>query len=307
MKGRLLEGIVTAAITPFDQKGNLDREAVKTFCDFQIAKGCHGLFAVGSTGEFPLMTIEERKQTAEVYVEAVDYRVPFAVHVGSTRIEEAVELTRHASELKVDGVMAVPPYYYPFDDECLFEYFTTLAKVDPELPFYVYNFPASAKNDVTPKLIKRLHEACPNIVGVKDTSQDYLRFVDYIDILGKDFYNLMGSDAMVLAALVMGGKGAVSATAASFPELMVEIYNSYQAGNLVQSQKLQLLASRLRIVFNKPPFLAPRKLALQMRGFDFSFVRQSLRVMTEQEINTFKNEIAKLEEEFEFELTSGIL
>jgi len=306
MRGRLLKGIITAPITPLDENGNIDSGATKELCDFLVSSGVHGLFAIGSTGEFPLMSIEERKKAAEIFVKAVDGRIPMVIHIGATKIEDAIELAKHAGTLGVDGIAAVPPYYYKFDEECILQYFTALAAIDPELPFYVYNFPANAKNDISPQLLKRMNEKCNNIVGIKDTTQNYTRYVDYVDVMGSDFCNLIGSDAMILAALIIGGKGAVSASATSFPEPFVKMYEAYQKGDLKEAQKLQLLAARLRTLFATTPFLASRKIALKMRGFNYSTIKRPLRDMTEKEIDDFKKKIAQLEEKFQFKLSTKI-
>lgn len=304
MKGRQLEGIVTAPITPLDEKGNPHPEAIERLVEILIKKGIHGFFIIGSTGEFPLLEIETRKKVAEIYKKAIGDQVPLVVHIGDTRIEDAMELASHAASLGVDGISSVAPYYYKYDDESLFHFFSTLARIDPELPFYIYNFPANTGNDISPLFLKRLYQENRNILGIKDTSQNYLTFIDYVNIMGPDYGNLIGSDAMILGALVIGGKGVVSAGSTSFPEPFLLMYEAYLKGNQKEAARLQLLAAKLKNLFGGPTFLASRKIALQLRGFNYPELRRPLRPMGEKEIHNFQRKVRELEEEFQFPLAA---
>ena len=301
-----IRGICTAAFAPLGPDGRIDPEMIDRFVEFQIDSGVHALLVNGSTGEFAVLDIDRQKAIITHYCRAAAGRVPVIVHVGSSRLDEALELTRHARDLSPDGLAAVPPYFFAYDREALLDYFRTLAEAAPDIPFYLYNFPAAARNDLPPDLVARIRASCPNVLGVKDTSQDYARFVDYVDVLGPDFCTLMGSDGMLLAALVIGGHGAVSAAAACFPELMVSIYNSFIDHRFEQARRLQLLASRLRSVFNRAPYQPRRKMALKFRGLDCSAAARPMRPMTPGEIDEFRVELEKLEEEFEYPLLKQI-
>ena len=301
-----MKGIITAGFTFWDANGALDAEATKAYCDFQVKAGVDGLFIIGSTGEFATMDVATRKQAAEMYKKALDSRLPLIIHTGALLPEEAFELTEHAAALGADAVAAVPPFYYPYDQDALFAYFSQLAVKAGDTPVYLYNFPAAAKNDLPPVLVKRLMDAHSNIVGVKDTSQDYTRYVDYTDILGKNATVFMGSDAMLLAALVMGGAGCITATAACFPEVMVDIKKEYEAGNLERARELQLLASRLRLLFGKAPGLPIRKAGLVMRGFNSPLVNFPMRQLKGSEFEQFSIAVRALEKEFSYTLTAPI-
>jgi len=301
-----VEGIVVATVTPFNEEGKVDTGAIKSLCDYYVEAGVDGLYVNGSTGEFPTMSLEEKTKAAEAYVKSTDNRIPIIMHVGSARVDEAVTLAQHAKSLGVEGISAVSPYYFKYDEKAQLEYFSTLARVNPDLPFYVYNFPACTGNDMTPALLKKIVDNNNNIVGVKDTSHNYLKFTKFLNAMGQDFICLMGSDAMILAALFMGGRGAVTATAASFPDPLVKMYQAYKNQNYDEARRLQFLVARLVESIASTPFLASRKVALQLRGFNYPSVKPPLRDMEPEEVENFKSQIKKIEEDYSFDLTSNI-
>lgn len=306
MNKPILKGICTAAITPFTRGETLDEAAITQFCQFQVESGVHGLFVNGSTAEFAAMPVDMQKKAMEMYVRHLNGRTTVVVHTGSARIDEAVELAEFAAGLNVDGLASVPPFFYNYDLESLKEYYGAIAGAAPGLPLYVYNFPAAAKNDITPDILVELRKAVPAIAGIKDTSQDYCRFIEYVDRMGPDFCVMMGSDAMVLGALVIGGSGAVSAAAASFPELMVDIYNAWLNQDLEKARRLQLIASRLRLIFGKTPVQARRKAALQLRGFKSQAVMSPGRTLTDAEFTELKQQLEQLEERFGYFLLNKV-
>ncbi len=298
MTKQFLHGIVTAVFNPVDQDGLVDQKMLRRFCDFQIDTGVDALFANGSTGEFAVLSMADQKTAIKAYMDAADGRLPVVAHVGSNLVNEALELAKYAAGLNVAGIASVPPYYYGFDKAAMLKYFVALGEAAPETPLYLYNFPAAARNDLPPKFVDELRKVCPQFAGVKDTSQDYCRYVDYVDLLGSDYSTLMGSDAMFLAALVIGGSGAVSALAASYPEIMVGMRRSYEGGDMDTARNLQLLASRLRHVFTRPAGQTRRKQALAFRGIVFPEPHAPLRSLTETEKKEMHDELRALEDEF---------
>lgn len=302
MLAQRLKGTVTAVLNPVGLDNRYDPELVRRFCDFQIAKGVQGFFVNGSTGAFAVLGIDAQKAAIKAYVQAAGGRVPVVAHVGGTRRDEVLELATYAAGLGVDGIAAVPPFYYGYDKQALIAHFVDVGEAAPETPLYLYNFPAAARNDLNPQFLRELRDVCPQLAGVKDTTQDYCRYVDYLDVLGPDFCSLMGSDAMYLACLVMGGSGAISALASSFPEIMTGIEMSYHAGDLQRARKLQRLAARLRHVFGKPVGQSLRKQALAFRGIEFPAAHPPMRDLTSEEIEALRTTLRALEQEFSVSL-----
>lgn len=283
MKYTELKGIVTAMVTPFDANGRISETGVATLCDFLIEKGVNALFPGGSTGEGVLLSVEERKQLAELVLKHANGRVPVVIHTGTNLPHETLELTKHAEAIGAAGAAMIPPFYYGYDDKCLADYFSSIAAATPQFPLYLYHIPINAKNDIKPSLVKELVNKHPNIVGLKDSSQDFLRFLDYVEEMGEDFTILMGSDCMILPCMMMGGKGGVTANSSVFPEPFVEMVKHYAEGNLQKAKEAQMVCAKIRKIFRSSTFLTSYKVALGFRGIDVGTTRKPLREMTEAE------------------------
>lgn len=297
-----MRGMIAAALSPVSLRGKYDYGLLKSYVDWLLAAKVDAIFALGSTGAFPVLTMAERKQFAEGFARAINGAVPLILHVGSTSEEEAMALARQAGELGVSGFASVPPYFYHFNNECVSGYFERLAAINPDIPFYIYNIPSFTHSDITPHQLKKLTEKIPNLSGIKDTTQDFPRFVDYCDMFGPDLGIYMGSDAMCLAAMEMGGKGAVSATAAHHPEVMVDLFSAINTSDKPRARKMQFLAARLRLLLQKLPFMSTRIEIVRLRGIvDCGFKRPFLPLDSEQKKLLVK-ELESLQEEFSCKL-----
>lgn len=164
----------------------------------------------------------------------------------------------------------------------------------PDFPIYIYNIPGNAKNDVKPKVLAAVCKRCPNVVGIKDSSKDLGRFQDYIATMGPGFTAIVGTDALVYPALMMGGGGVVSAVANVFPKHMVRLYDAVLAGDYARAQELQYFANKLRDALKIGPYVSPYKKALEYRGFPVGGVRSPLREMTDDESAKMKQALTEL-------------
>jgi 4-hydroxy-tetrahydrodipicolinate synthase len=289
-----LFGIITATVTPLTEDGQLNVSALSRLNHFLIEKGIHGLFPCGSTGEGVLLSTEERKKVAEGSVKDAAGRVAVVIHTGSISLKEAIELTSHARDIGADGAALIPPYYFSVDDQTIFQFYSTIAEKVPDFPLYVYNIPPNVKNSVSPKVLAQLQERYPGFVGVKDSSMDFMNFINFKMAMPEDFCVLMGNDAQIYASLLMGGKGAVAATSTVFPEPVVEIYESLKAGNREKALKAQEQVTRLRAVLRTYPPIAAHKKALEFRGIPVGAPRLPLRPLTPEEAEKLKAELGGL-------------
>src|SRR5215470_2622193 len=108
----MLRGVLLPIITPFDDKGRVDEPIMRQLVDFHVGAGVQGLFVLGSTGQGPAMSVEERKRAALTALDQTRSRVPVVIHVGTPAADSTVELAEHAATHKADAVAIVPPYYY---------------------------------------------------------------------------------------------------------------------------------------------------------------------------------------------------
>jgi len=288
---RKIEGIITALLTPFTEEGNIDEEALQEFAEFQVKSGIHGLYPCGTVGEGPTMSIEQRKRVAEIVVDQVKARIPVIVHIGAINTTMTVELAKHAEKVGADALGCVTPYYFTLDDDAIIEHYRRVAEA-VSIPIFVYNIPHRTTFNITPNLMVKLAKL-PNIIGIKDSSRDFTQLCEYIEKLGKGFTVICGTDALIIPALFMGAKGAISAISNVFPELFVDAYDAYKKKNYEKAITLQFKIIAARRVLGKPA-IAPLKEALKMRGFRAGAVKNPLRPMTEKEIIKLRDSLIGL-------------
>lgn len=295
MTNRYLSGVVSAIVTPLDQHGEkVDHAAIKTLVNFLLEKGVNGLFPLGSTGEGILFSVEERKAVAESVIKHVSGRVPVVIHVGSQRLDEVIELAQHASELDVDGIAVVPPFYYSLDELALSHFFSTVASSVPNTSVYLYNIPSNVKNHITPTLFSKLASKHENIIGIKESSQDFATFYQFVQTAKASHVKLIGNDAQFLPALVMGANGCVSAASTAIPEPFVEVFRAFQAGDWEGAKKWQNVCAEVKQLLVKSYPISPHKKVLSLRNIIQSGIRSPLRDMTQEETDELYNGLGRL-------------
>jgi 4-hydroxy-tetrahydrodipicolinate synthase len=273
--GFKVKGVIVPLLTPFDEQGKIHTTATKQLIEFLIERGIHGLFPGGTTGEGPLLTIQDRRQLAETVVEAAEGRVPVIVHTGAITTAEALELTQHAQAVGAQAAAMIPPYYYLHSDEALFRHFQLIATQTPDFPIYLYNYPV-AGNHLSVDLIARLVERCPNIVGLKDSSGTLDTLVACSSLRDGNFNTANGSDGLILAALAMGVDACVSGNANVVPELVVALYHAATEGNLELAREVQRKLDAVRQLLGDGGDLSLFKGILAQRGLEVGAVRAPL-------------------------------
>ena len=286
-----LRGVIPALVTPFTPDGNLDREALREIVGFHLKQNVNGFFVCGSTGLGPAMAKEERKKVAETVIQETRGKVPVIVQVGSVDPHDSIELARHAQKAGADAVASVTPFYYKPGDDAIMEYYTRLAE-STTLPLFIYNIPRNTGNNVDANLLVKLSKI-PNIVGVKDSSQDFNQLIDYLAAVPRSFNVIVGTDSFLYSALHAGAYGGVSAVANAFPETMVEMYQAYVRKDLERGAELQRQVHALRSAVSTPP-IAPILEVLRLRGLRSGLVRPPLRSMTANEVELLRSTVQRI-------------
>ena len=282
-----IEGIITALITPFDERGEVDEEALKRLIDFQVKGGVNGLFLCGTAGLGAIMRKEQRIQTFRAAAKHTKGRIPLVAQVGAPSTEETVSLAKEAEAAGVDALGCVTPYYITTDDDSMLTHYKAVLE-SVKLPVYVYNIPRNAVNNVSPELMKRLVEA--GIAGVKDSSRDFVQVMEYLQALPSTSTVICGTDSYILPALLMGAKGAITGYANAFPEIYAQLWRAYNEGKGEEARQLQFRVNSLRKLLQKPA-ISPHYEALRMRGVDCGNPRAPLRAMTEKETQSLKDQL----------------
>lgn len=229
-------GSFVALITPF-RNGAFDEGAFRSLVDWHIREGTDGLVPCGTTGESPTLNHSEHQQVTEVCVEAAKGRVPVLAGTGSNSTQEAISLTKHAKEAGADGALVVTPYYNKPTQDGLYEHFRAIQDA-ADIPIIIYNIPGRSVVDMSVETMARLSKL-PNIVGVKDASNDPVRPLRTRMSCGEGFTQLSGEDAAVLALLVAGGHGCISVTANVAPRMCAEMHKAWQADSPKESLAIQ--------------------------------------------------------------------
>ena len=259
------QGIVPPVLTPFDPDENVDTRALAAQLDYLIGAGVHGVFVLGSQGEFFALDADEKRRVAEAAVEHVAGRAPVYVGTGAVTTREAVALAKMAETAGADAISVITPYFVSPSQAELYDHFRAVAEA-VQLPTILYTNPGRTGGlNVSPDTVARLAEL-PNMVGIKDSSGDLTQTCEYIRATPDDFAVLMGRDTLIHAGLCCGTSGAIAATANVCPELVVEIYEAYTSGDRARSLDAQRRLVPLRTAFALGTFPAVVKEAVAMLG-----------------------------------------
>ena len=266
-----LQGIIPPLTTPFTETGDLYEEGLCRLIEFQVEKGVHGLFICGTYGSGPIMTVEERRRVHEIVVDQARGRVAVVAHVGTTSTAQSIDLAKHAESVGADLVASVPPYYHRHDERAVVEYFHTLVEA-VGLSVYVYNNPKASGVTITPSFLHHLADV--GVQGIKDSGFSFIELTHFMLALQDvpDFRFIVGTEALALPAFLVGAKGSVSGLANAFPELVVELWNLFQAGNYEGAARVQMRVNRARQLLHIPSSTnAACYAVLHERGIDVGY------------------------------------
>lgn len=236
----MFRGIYPPTVTFFKDDGSLDTETNRTHIDFLIDSGVHGLYVLGTTGEFMHMNLKEREQHAAEVVQHVRGRVPVIMGTGTPSTRETIRLSRHAQGVGADAVAVITPYFWTLSEREVIGHLSSVANA-VDIPVIVYNFPAYSNYDISSETLASLVREHGNIAGVKDSldSLEHLRRrVDVVKAINPEFSVLTGSDGYLLTLLELGGDGSVPATANIAPRRHVEIFEAFEADDYERALSL---------------------------------------------------------------------
>ena len=296
-----LAGVYAAAVTPLKPDLSPDLNAIPRLLAFLAGRGCHGMLLLGTTGEGPSFSHEERLeimraalQVREINSNNQDTTIRLLAGTGTPSLTETISLTRSAFDLGYNGVVVLPPYYYrKASDNGLFQFFKTLiSQAVPADGFLLgYHIPGLAGIGFSPDLLVRLKDAFPNqFAGIKDSSHD----ADFAGRLGERFGSdllvLNGTDTYLTLALKAKAEGCITAPANLISPDLRKIWDAFQHAEDVAL--IQERVGEIRRILEKIPPLPPVLKALlnKLHGFPPWPVRPPLEVLAPDQINSLSEE-----------------
>tara|TARA_B100001778_G_C18489725_1_gene584482 strand:- start:69 stop:998 length:930 start_codon:yes stop_codon:yes gene_type:complete len=286
-----INGVIPAMITSFNKDESINKEGIRKTINYLISEKVNGLYITGSTGETFLMSQDEKKQVIEIIVEEVNGRVPVIAHIGSIGTKITTELGQYAEKIGVDALSALPPFYYGFSNDEIFNYYTDISNTT-NLPITIYNISHAHLMDLD--MLKRL-AAIKNVKGVKYTAPTHFNFNKIKKEVGENFKIYSGMDEMSLSGLISGADGIIGSFYNLMPEMFVDIYAKVKEGNINAAKKIQ---EKINIIIlyalgkSGYPFI---KMGLNWLGIDSGYVRKPFTTFIDREIeNTIKNDLKKL-------------
>lgn len=275
----MFKGSIPALITPF-KDGEIDWPAFDNFVEWQIDQGSHALVPCGTTGESPTLSHDEHKALVRRTVEIAKGRVPVMAGTGSNSTREAIELTEDAKNVGADAALIVTPYYNKPTQAGLIEHYKKIAH-SVELPIVIYNIPGRCIIDMNVETMAELAKL-PNIIGVKDATNDLARPLETRLAIGGDFIQLSGEDATTAAFLAQGGHGCISVVANIAPALSAKMHEAWRKKDFENFGIIRDLLGPLSKALFCESSPAPVKYAASALGLCGDEVRQPLMVATQE-------------------------
>ena len=289
-----LPGIMPAMVTPFTKGGkSVDYDKACAVAENLVKRGAHGLYVAGTTGEGMLMRVDERKKLIEEIVGCVGKKCNVMAQTGAADTITTIELTQHAFEAGAKAAGIVTPYFYGYDDEALKGHFRAIARA-VKGPILLYDIPSCAGNELSVDVIVELVESEENIIGMKESHRDIIKFNQLANRLPKGFNLINGCDEYSYQAYLSGGTGSVSGTSNVVLELILGVYDNVQKNNLKKAAEFQSKLNAACAILAYGKLIAKFKEGARLRGVDAGYVRPPQRELTAKEKKDFAAALRKI-------------
>lgn len=231
------KGIIPAFYACYDEAGNISAERCKALAKHYLSVGVKGLYVGGSSGECIYQNVEERKLVLESVMEAVGGKMTIIAHVAAPSTRDSVELAKHAADLGVDALAAIPPIYFRLPEPSIEAYWTAMIEAG-QRDFIIYNIPQTTGYALSTGLFKKMLEN-KYVIGVKNSStpvQDILTWKLEAD---RDIIVFNGPDEQFVGGRVMGAEGGIGGTYGVMPELFLACDKAINEGNIPLATEIQ--------------------------------------------------------------------
>ena len=273
MKKILFKGVGSAVPTPFDENG-VNISEFRKFLQFQIDNNVDALIVCGTTGESSTMTRDEKIIAINCALEFANEKIPVIVGTGSNNTREAIEMSKIAERLGVDGILVVTPYYNKTTQRGLIAHYKSIAE-SVSLPIILYNVPSRTGVNIEPKTCFELSKV-DNIVAIKEASGNISQVAQISNLCGDNLYIYSGNDDQIVPICSLGGIGVISVLSNIKPKFVHDMVYDFLDGNIDKARKMQLnVLPLINSLFSEVNPI-PVKYALNELGFNFGVPRLPL-------------------------------
>ena len=237
MMRKEIKGMGVAIVTPFTKEGEVDYAALEALVQMHLDCGTDFLCVLGTTGETPTLTNDEKREIRKRIIKQVDGRMPIMVGFGGNCTRNVVEELKTEDLTGIDAILSVAPYYNKPVQEGVYQHYKAIAQAT-ELPIYMYNVPGRTGVNILPSTVVRLAKECPNIVGYKAASGNLAQVKELINALPESFGVFSGDDALTVDIMEAGGVGVISVFGNAYPKEMVALVRAMQEGRVSDARNL---------------------------------------------------------------------
>ncbi|MFY9295112.1 MAG: N-acetylneuraminate lyase [Caldicoprobacterales bacterium] len=289
-----IQGVIPALVTPFKEDESVDEEKTRNLVEYLLDIGVDGFYLTGSTGEGFLMDETERKKVVEVVIDQVKDRVPVIVHVGAISTKISVELAKHAYEAGAAAVSSVPPFYYKFSFDEIYNYYKDISDATP-LPLIIYSIPATTGVDMGIDAIVKLAEI-DNVKGIKYTSMNHFEMQRIKERLSGNFAVYSGADEMALSGMLMGADGIIGSSYNCIPEVFIQMLSAIEEGDINVAKEHQIIANDIIEIFARYTYHVSLKQAMKWLGVDCGRNRRPFKSFTTEEKEALRKDLLNLKQ-----------
>lgn len=287
----MFKGIYTPMVTFFREDNSIDLEKNFELIDKLIEEKVNGIVILGSIGEFFNMSLNQKKEYLEQVAKHVRNRTQIFVGSGGNNLEEVIELTKYAEELKYNGALIISPYFFTITQEEAYEYYSKILKVT-KIPILLYNFPDRTGMSLSCDTVKKLAENYSNIVGIKDSTNSFENTRFYItevkEKLEREFVVLSGFDEYLILNLMSGGDGVICGLSNINPNLFVNTYLNFKDSNFKNLKENQLIINKLMKLYKvSSPFILAIKKAIDFKNDNYK-LKNSTRKLNDLQLEEIK-------------------
>lgn len=265
---KLVQGIITPILTPMYADESINFDELRNQVERLITAGVSGLFCFGTNGESYILSEEEKYAVLEAVIDQTAGRVPVYAGTGCPGTKDTIRMSRKAQALGADVLSIICPYFAAANQTEIYNHYAAVAQA-VDLPIVIYNIPPRTGNKVAPDTVGKLAREFANIVGVKDSSGDFLNMQQYFEAtrFREDFSVLSGNDALIFDNLINGGAGAIAGCSNIYPKTICSIVELYKKGELAKALEVQRSLIPLRSTFRYGNPNTMIKRATRMLGY----------------------------------------